>query len=350
MTKEEAVTRLSYADSGVNIDAQSRFVERIKGLVKKTPRQGVLSGVGGFAAMYELPLDKYASPVLVSGSDGVGTKLKLAHLLNKHDTIGIDLVAMCVNDVLCHRADPLYFLDYFATGRLNIEQAEAVISGIVEGCQQAGISLIGGETAELPGLYHGDDYDLAGFCVGIVDKPQVIDASKVKAGDAVLALASSGPHSNGYSLIRKVVELAADGVDTALGSQSLGEALLEPTRIYVRSLQALWARVDVHGLAHITGGGMVENLPRVLPGNMKAVLSRNSWQWPEVFNWIQTRGNVADSEMMRTFNLGVGMMVVVAQEEAELALDILSSEGESVWQIGTVEFSGDGSSEGVQWK
>ena len=351
MSKQEVFDRLSYADSGVDIDAQADFVDTVKRLVKKTPRDGVLSGVGGFAALYELPLERYASPVLVSGSDGVGTKLKLAHLLNKHDTVGIDLVAMCVNDVLCHRADPLYFLDYFATGRLNVVQAEAVLTGIVEGCKQAGISLIGGETAELPGLYHGDDYDLAGFCVGIADKSHIISPSEVSAGDVVLALASSGPHSNGYSLIRKVIELAAEGVDTPLDSgETLGEALLKPTRIYARSLQALWSHVHVHGFAHITGGGLVENVPRALPENLQAVLSQASWQWPEVFKWIQSRGNVADSEMKRTFNLGVGMTLIVAEKDMSRAIDILQSEGETVWQLGVIETAPDGVASGVQWR
>ncbi len=339
MTEDNQTTGLTYAASGVDIEAQAQLVERIKRLAHATPRTGVVSGVGGFAALYELPLDKYPQPILVSGSDGVGTKLKLAHAMNRHDTIGIDLVAMCVNDVLCHRADPLYFLDYFATGMLNLDQAEDIIKGIAAGCIQAGMALIGGETAELPGLYHGDDYDLAGFCVGLVDKSRMLSPQQVEVGDAVLAIASSGPHSNGYSLIRRIVELAPAGFATELGGRRLGEILLEPTKIYVRSLQALWSLIDLHGLAHITGGGLLENTPRILPEYTSAVLDLNTWQWPEIFTWLQARGNVADSEMFKTFNLGVGMLVVVAAADVEQAINILQQQGEQVWRIGVIDKS-----------
>jgi phosphoribosylformylglycinamidine cyclo-ligase len=330
---------LTYAESGVDIKAQSTLVERIKGLAASTPRKGVVSGIGGFAALYELPLHQYPQPLLVSGSDGVGTKLKLAHALNRHDTIGIDLVAMCVNDVLCHRADPLYFLDYFATGQLNVDQATDIIRGIAEGCSRAGISLIGGETAELPGLYHGDDYDLAGFCVGIVDKKTMITPERVIPGDALIALASSGAHSNGYSLIRRVVEQSQVGLDFMIADKTLGDWLIEPTRIYVSALQSLWQRVEVHGMAHITGGGLVENCPRFLPAYTQARLSRDSWDWPELFTWLQARGNIADSEMLKTFNLGVGMVIAVAQEDVAKVLDHLAMQQEKAWVIGEVEAS-----------
>jgi phosphoribosylformylglycinamidine cyclo-ligase len=336
MSKQDKAVGLTYAASGVDIEAQSQLVEKIKQLASATPRQGVVSGVGGFAALYELPLNVYSQPIMVSGSDGVGTKLKLAQALGKHDTIGIDLVAMCVNDVLCHRADPLYFLDYFATGLLNVDQAADIIKGIAAGCVEAGMALIGGETAELPGIYHGDDYDLAGFCVGMVDKKNLLLPEKVNEGDVILALGSSGPHSNGYSLIRKVVELAPAGFDTQLSNRSLGEILLEPTKIYAKSLQALWSSVDIHGLAHITGGGLVENTPRILPEHTCALLRRDTWQWPEVFTWLQARGNIADNEMLKTFNLGVGMLVVLAAEDAGRAIEILQQQGENVWRIGSV--------------
>jgi phosphoribosylformylglycinamidine cyclo-ligase len=339
MTHDDQTTGLTYAASGVDIEAQANLVERIKRLAQATPRSGVVSGVGGFAALYELPLATYPQPILVSGSDGVGTKLKLAHAMSRHDTIGIDLVAMCVNDVLCHRADPLYFLDYFATGMLNVDQAEEIIKGIATGCTQAGMALIGGETAELPGLYHGDDYDLAGFCVGMVDKSKMFTPQQVEVGDAVLAIASSGPHSNGYSLIRRIVELAPAGYDTDLGGQCLGDILLEPTKIYAKSLQALWSSIDLHGLAHITGGGLIENTPRILPEFTSAVLDLESWKWPEIFTWLQSHGNVADSEMFKTFNLGVGMLVVLAESDVEQAIDILQQQGEQVWRMGVIEKS-----------
>ena len=329
-------TPLTYRDAGVDIDAGNELVERIKPLVAATRRPGVLTGIGGFGGLFELPTG-YRRPVLVSGTDGVGTKLKLALAAGVHDGIGIDLVAMCANDVIVQGAAPLYFLDYYATGRLDIERATAVVAGIAEGCRQAGAALIGGETAELPGMYQGDDYDLAGFCVGLVEYDEIIDGSRIRAGDALVALGSSGPHSNGYSLIRRVLERSGAGLDDPLGDAPLGTQLLAPTRIYVKPLLALIEALEVRGLAHITGGGLPENLPRVLPGNCRAVVDTASWSLPAVFGWLAEQGGIERAELFRTFNCGVGMVVVVAAEAAEAAVDILSSHGENAWILGRVE-------------
>jgi phosphoribosylformylglycinamidine cyclo-ligase len=329
-------TPLTYRDAGVDIDAGNELVERIKPLVAATRRPGVLTGIGGFGGLFELPTG-YRRPVLVSGTDGVGTKLKLALAAGVHDGIGIDLVAMCANDVIVQGAEPLYFLDYYATGRLDIERAAAVVAGIAEGCRQAGAALIGGETAELPGMYQGDDYDLAGFCVGLVEYDEIIDGSRIRAGDALVALGSSGPHSNGYSLIRRVLERSGAGLDDPLGDAPLGTQLLAPTRIYVKPLLALIEALEVRGLAHITGGGLPENLPRVLPENCRAVVDTASWKLPPVFDWLAEQGGIERAELFRTFNCGVGMVVIVAAEAAQATVDILTSRGENAWILGRVE-------------
>ncbi|MCW8908100.1 MAG: phosphoribosylformylglycinamidine cyclo-ligase [Sedimenticola sp.] len=327
---------LSYRDAGVDIDAGNSLIEQIKPIVKNTFRPGVLTGLGGFGALFELPLDRYREPVLVSGTDGVGTKLRLALALQKHDTIGIDLVAMCVNDIIVTGAEPLFFLDYYATGHLDVEVATSVIRGIAEGCRLSGAALTGGETAEMPGIYETGDYDLAGFCVGIVEKSRIIEPARVKAGDVLIGLASSGPHSNGYSLIRKILEVSDADLQQPLGETTLGEALLQPTRIYVKSLLALHQAVDIHAMAHITGGGLPENLPRVLPDNTRAVIDSRSWERPAVFNWLQAQGNVQESEMLRTFNCGVGMVVCVAESDAEEAMKRLHDAGENAWRLGHI--------------
>lgn len=332
----DSPTSLTYRDAGVDIDAGNALVDRIKPVVASTRRAGVLSGIGGFGGLFELPAG-YRQPVLVSGTDGVGTKLKLAIESGRHDTIGIDLVGMCVNDVVVQGAEPLFFLDYYATGRLVVDVAAEVVAGIADGCRQAGAALIGGETAELPGLYQGEDYDLAGFCVGIVEKDEIIDGSGVGAGDAIIALASSGPHSNGYSLIRKVLERSGAGPGDALGDTTLGEALLAPTRIYVRPLLALNQAIEIRAMAHITGGGLPENLPRVLAPGLRARIDTGSWVMPEVFRWLEQEGNLARSELFRTFNCGVGMVVIVAAEAAEGTVDILNSHGERAWIAGHIE-------------
>ncbi len=326
---------ISYKDAGVDIDAGNALVERIKGTAKRTRRPEVLGGLGGFGALCELP-SRYREPVLVSGTDGVGTKLRLAMDLNKHDTIGIDLVAMCVNDLVVCGAEPLFFLDYYATGKLNVDIAADVVNGIGEGCLQAGAALVGGETAEMPGMYEGEDYDLAGFCVGVAEKSEVIDGSKVKPGQALTGLASSGPHSNGYSLIRKIIEVTNADLNVEVDGQPLADALMAPTRIYVKPVLKLIETLPVHAISHITGGGLQENLPRVLPENAKAVVDLNSWQRPEVFNWLQRGGNVDEYEMYRTLNCGVGMIIVVDQEQAQAAIDLLNAEGENAWQIGHI--------------
>jgi len=332
---------LSYRDAGVDIDAGAALVERIKPAVARTKRPGVLGGLGGFGALFELPVDRYKQPVLVSGTDGVGTKLKLAIELNRHDTIGIDLVAMCVNDILVTGAEPLFFLDYYATGKLEVEVGASVISGIAAGCEQAGCALVGGETAEMPGMYDVGDYDLAGFCVGVVEKARIIDGSAVKVGDALIGIGSSGPHSNGYSLVRKIVAVSGADLNMTFDGATLGERLLAPTRIYVKPLLKLMETVDVHALAHITGGGLLENIPRVMPDNTRAVISATSWQRPAVFDWLQEHGNVADTEMHRTFNCGIGMVLVVADAQAEAVMTQLHAAGEAAWRIGSIE-SGDG--------
>lgn len=328
---------LSYKDAGVDIDAGEALVERIKVIAKRTRRSGILGGIGGFGALCEIP-SGYKEPVLVSGTDGVGTKLKLAMDLGIHNTIGIDLVAMCANDLIVSGAEPLFFLDYYATGKLDVDTAASVIEGIGQGCEQAGCALVGGETAEMPGMYTGDDYDLAGFCVGVVEKSQIIDGSRVKIGDALIGIASSGPHSNGYSLIRKIISTNKSKLNEKLSNkQTIGEALLAPTRIYVKTLLRVIKEFDVRSLAHITGGGLTENIPRVLPQNAKAVLDTRSWQRPEIFDWLQQKGNVKDLEMHRTFNCGIGMVMCVPVEQVENAMSMLRSLGEKAYLIGTIE-------------
>ena len=304
-----------------------------------------MAGLGGFGALFELPKG-YDEPVLVSGTDGVGTKLKLALELNRHDHIGIDLVAMCVNDLIVAGAEPLFFLDYYATGKLDVEIATRVVTGIGEGCELAGASLVGGETAEMPGMYEGEDYDLAGFCVGIVEKSKIIDGSKVAAGDVLIGLPASGPHSNGYSLIRKIIEVSQADLQQDIGGTSLGEALMQPTRIYVKALLELFKQVDIRALSHITGGGLLENIPRVLPADSVAVIDTNSWQQPAVFKWLQSNGNVTDTEMYRTFNCGVGMVIVVAEEDQAETLSLLTKAGEAPWIIGHIK-QNSGSEEAV---
>ena len=327
---------LSYAQAGVDIDAGNALIERIKPVVKNTFRPGVMTGLGGFGALFEIPLDRYREPVLVSGTDGVGTKLKLAMQLGQHEGIGIDLVAMCVNDIVVAGAEPLFFLDYYASGKLDLDTATTVISGIARGCELAGCALTGGETAEMPGMYAEGDYDLAGFAVGIVEKSQILQPDKVAAGDVLLGLASSGPHSNGYSLIRKVLDVSAAPLDQALGDTTLGDTLIAPTRIYVKSLLALLADVEVHALAHITGGGLTENLPRVLPKHHSADIRRDSWSLPTVFAWLREQGNIAETELLRTFNCGIGMVVCVPAETANRATEILRQQGETVYRIGEI--------------
>ena len=334
-------TSLSYKDAGVDIDAGNALVDRIKGVAKRTARPEVMGGLGGFGALCEIP-EGYKQPVLVSGTDGVGTKLRLAMDLAKHDTIGIDLVAMCVNDLVVAGAEPLFFLDYYATGKLNIDTAADVVTGIGKGCELAGAALVGGETAEMPGMYEGDDYDLAGFCVGVVEKSEIIDGTKVKAGDALIGLASSGPHSNGYSLIRKIIEVSDADLNQEIEGKKLSDALLEPTRIYVKSILSLMKQQQVNALSHITGGGLLENIPRVLPANTKAVINTNSWVLPGVFQWLQSAGNVESREMYRTFNCGVGMVICVPADTKDQALAALKASGESAWIIGHVADALDG--------
>ncbi|ELR64324.1 Phosphoribosylformylglycinamidine cyclo-ligase [Photobacterium marinum] len=330
---------LSYKDAGVDIDAGNALVDRIKGVVKRTHRPEVMGGIGGFGALCSLPT-KYKEPVLVSGTDGVGTKLRLAMDLNKHDTIGIDLVAMCVNDLIVQGAEPLFFLDYYATGKLDVDTAADVVAGIGEGCIQSGCALIGGETAEMPGMYHGEDYDVAGFCVGVVEKADIIDGSKVTAGDALIAIASSGPHSNGFSLVRKIIEVSQADLNQQLEGKALSEHLLEPTKIYVKSTLKMMESCDVHAISHITGGGFWENIPRVLPAGTKAVIDGNSWQWPVVFNWLQEAGNVDTYEMYRTFNCGVGLVIALPKDQATEAIEILQAEGEQAWLLGEIAVTG----------
>lgn len=334
MTKQ--TPPLSYKDAGVDIEAGNALVERIKGVSKRTQRPEVMGGLGGFGALCQLPTN-YKEPVLVAGTDGVGTKLRLAMDLQKHDTVGIDLVAMCVNDLIVQGAEPLFFLDYYATGKLDVDTAADVVTGIGEGCEQSGCALIGGETAEMPGMYHGEDYDIAGFCVGVVEKSKVIDGSQVAPGDALIALGSSGPHSNGYSLIRKILEVSGEDTNQAFADSTLGETLLTPTRIYVKSALALLKEVEVHALSHITGGGFWENIPRVLPEGTQALVDESSWQWPEIFNWLQQHGNVTREEMYRTFNCGVGMIIALPKDQVEAALKILQGAGEDAWLIGEIQ-------------
>ena len=336
---DQSTQGLSYKDAGVDIDAGNALIERIRPHARRTRRPGVLSGLGGFGALFELPLDRYKEPVLVSGTDGVGTKLKLALDIGRHDTIGIDLVAMCVNDIIVSGAEPLFFLDYYATGKLDIDTASEVIKGIADGCELAGAALAGGETAEMPGMYANEDYDLAGFSVGVVEKSRILDGSKVRAGDILLGLTSSGPHSNGYSLIRKVLERSGAALDSPCGDTTLGNALLAPTRIYVKPLLKLLQDHDLHALAHITGGGLLENIPRVLPANTAAHINISSWPRPTVFDWLAGAGNINETEMLRTFNCGIGMVVVLPEDQLDSVQATLTQAGIENWSIGRISRS-----------
>jgi phosphoribosylformylglycinamidine cyclo-ligase len=332
---------LTYRDAGVDIDAGDELVDRIKPIVRRTMRPEVLAGVGGFGALVGLP-QRYREPVLVSGTDGVGTKLRLAIDTGRHERIGIDLVAMCVNDVAVQGAEPLFFLDYYATGKLSVDVAAKVIAGIAEGCLQAGCALVGGETAEMPGMYHGGDYDLAGFCVGVVERSQIIDGSRVQAGDAIIGLTSSGVHSNGYSLVRKLIQVAGANEQTQLEGRALFDRLLEPTRIYVKSMLQLAAQLPVSGFAHITGGGLTDNIPRVLPEGLAAHLQRKSWHRDPVFDWLAATGSIAPAEMYRTFNCGIGMVVIVPAAHASQALQLLQAAGERASVIGEIRAGNHG--------
>jgi phosphoribosylformylglycinamidine cyclo-ligase len=327
---------LSYKDAGVDIEAGDLLVERIKSVAKRTTRPEVMGGLGGFGALCKIPKG-YEEPVLVSGTDGVGTKLRLALQLNQHDSIGQDLVAMCVNDLLVTGAEPLFFLDYYATGHLNVDVAANVVTGIGVGCELAGCALVGGETAEMPGMYEGEDYDLAGFAVGVVEHSKIIDGSKVKADDVLIALASSGAHSNGYSLLRKILEIKHIDLSSPLDGKALSEVVMAPTRIYVKSVLELCKQVDVHAMAHITGGGLPGNLPRVLPDGLRACIDESSWQWPSLFQFLQQQGQVERFEMYRTFNCGVGMVIAVDAQVADQAIAVLTAQGETAWKIGQIE-------------
>ncbi|MCA1856804.1 phosphoribosylformylglycinamidine cyclo-ligase [Massilia oculi] len=337
---------LSYRDAGVDIDAGDALVEAIKPFAKRTMREGVLGGIGGFGGLFEIS-KKFKEPVLVSGTDGVGTKLKLAFELNRHDTVGIDLVAMSVNDILVQGAEPLFFLDYFACGKLDVPTATAVVKGIAQGCEQSGCALLGGETAEMPGMYPDGEYDLAGFAVGAVEKSQLIDGSKITPGDVVLGLASSGIHSNGYSLVRKIISVAKPDLEADFHGRKLADVLMAPTRIYVKPLLALMGAMEVKGMVHITGGGLVENIPRVLAENLTAVLDSKSWQMPPLFGWLQQHGGVLDAEMHRVFNCGIGMTVIVAKENADAAMAQLQAAGETVYRIGEIRAREEGQAQTV---
>jgi phosphoribosylformylglycinamidine cyclo-ligase len=337
---------LSYRDAGVDIDAGDALVEAIKPFAKRTMREGVMGGIGGFGALFEIS-KKYKEPVLVSGTDGVGTKLKLAFQLNRHDTVGIDLVAMSVNDILVQGAEPLFFLDYFACGKLDVPTATDVIKGIAKGCELAGCALIGGETAEMPSMYPDGEYDLAGFAVGAVEKSRIIDGSKITPGDVVLGLASSGAHSNGYSLVRKIISVAQPDLNADFHGRRLADVLMEPTHIYVKPLLALMASMEVKGMVHITGGGLVENVPRVLQNNLTAVLQRDAWTMPPLFSWLQQHGGVADAEMHRVFNCGIGMAVIVAKENADAAIAQLKAAGETVTRIGEIREREEGQAQTI---
>ncbi|OUR80665.1 phosphoribosylformylglycinamidine cyclo-ligase [Colwellia psychrerythraea] len=332
---------LSYKDAGVDIDAGNALVENIKGAVKRTTRPEVMGGLGGFGSVCQLPTG-YKEPVLVAGTDGVGTKLRLAIDLAKHDTVGIDLVAMCVNDLIVQGAEPLFFLDYYATAKLDVAVASSVVEGIAEGCIQSGCALVGGETAEMPGMYHKGDYDIAGFCVGVAEKSRLIDGTNVAAGDQLIALGASGPHSNGFSLIRKVLEVNNTDTNELLEGKKIADHLLEPTKIYVKSVLELLKNVDVHALSHITGGGFWENIPRVLPETAQAVIKGDSWQWPSIFNWLQENGNITEHEMYRTFNCGVGMVIVVPADKVAQSIEVLTAHGENAWHIGEIADKADG--------
>jgi phosphoribosylformylglycinamidine cyclo-ligase len=329
-------TSLSYRDAGVDMDAGDRLVENIKPFAKRTMRPEVLSGIGGFGGLVEIS-KKYKEPVLVSGTDGVGTKLKLAFELNRHDTVGIDLVGMSVNDILVQGAEPLFFLDYFACGKLDVEAATEVIKGIAYGCEQSGCALIGGETAEMPGMYPVGEYDLAGFAVGVVEKANIITGENIKAGDVVLGLGSNGAHSNGYSLVRKIIERSHPDLNAKFdGDRTLADVIMAPTRIYVKPLLALMQALTIKGMAHITGGGLTENVPRILPTNVVADLDSKTWKTPKLFDWLREQGNVQPQEMFRTFNCGIGMVVIVSKEDASKAITQLQAAGEQVWQIGQI--------------
>ena len=331
------MANLTYKEAGVDIDAGEELVERIKAPVKRTNRPEVIGGLGGFGALTRIP-ERYKKPVLVSGTDGVGTKLRLAIDLKRHATVGQDLVAMCVNDLIVQGAEPLFFLDYYATGHLDVDTAATVVTGIARGCEMAGCALVGGETAEMPGMYESGDYDLAGFSVGVVEESGIIDGSQVKAGDALVAIASSGPHSNGYSLIRKILEVSGTRplTETLPSGRLIADALMEPTRIYVKPVLKLLETVKVHALAHITGGGFWENIPRVLPEGTCAACNASSWQWPEIFNFLMEKGGVSRHEMYRTFNCGVGMIAVVAREDTERTIASLKASGENAWHLGEI--------------
>jgi phosphoribosylformylglycinamidine cyclo-ligase len=333
MTERAPVT---YREAGVDIDAGDELIERIKPAVRRSMRREVLGGIGGFGALVEIPLDRYRKPVLVSGTDGVGTKLRLAIDTGRHDTVGVDLVAMCANDVVVQGAEPLFFLDYFATGKLDVDVGARVIAGIVDGCVQAGCALVGGETAEMPGMYHGEDYDLAGFCVGVVEKDRIIDGSATAAGDVVLGLPSSGPHSNGFSLIRKILQVSGANLETVLDGTALIDLLMAPTRIYIKPLLALLRDLPVHGLSHITGGGLIDNIPRVIPDGLEVVLERKSWPRAAVFEWLQAQGRVADGEMYRVFNCGIGMTIQIAARDAGRAVAMLKDADQPALVIGEV--------------
>ena len=334
-THSTNTTSISYRDAGVDIEAGDALIEEIKPFAKRTMRPEVLAGIGGFGSLFEMP-KKYKNPVLVSGTDGVGTKLRLAFEWNRHDTIGQDLVAMSVNDILVQGAEPLFFLDYFACGKLTVDTAATVVGGIAKGCELSGCALIGGETAEMPGMYPPGEYDLAGFAVGAVEKSKIITGATIAPGDVVLAIASSGAHSNGYSLVRKIIERAGAKPSDDLGGRPLGDVVMEPTQIYVKPLLKLINEINVKGMAHITGGGLVDNVPRVLPENTQAVLHRDSWQMPELFRWLQMKGGVADAEMVRVFNCGIGMVVIVSTAQADAAIQSLKAEGLHAWTVGEV--------------
>ena len=328
-------TGLSYKDAGVDIEAGDALVDRIKSVAKRTKRPEVMGGLGGFGALCKIPKG-YEEPVLVSGTDGVGTKLRLALNLNRHDTIGQDLVAMCVNDLLVCGAEPLFFLDYYATGHLNVDVAANVVTGIGAGCELAGCALVGGETAEMPGMYEGEDYDLAGFCVGVVEQSKIIDGTKVKSGDVLIGVASSGAHSNGYSLLRKILDVKNVDLTQIVDGRPLADVAMEPTRIYVKSILELLKHVDVHAMAHITGGGLPGNLPRVLPNGAQAIVNESSWEWPTLFQLLQKEGGVEQFEMYRTFNCGVGMVLVVDANEADKTVELLTTLGEKAWAMGHI--------------
>ena len=334
-TENQANAGLSYKDAGVDIDAGDALVERIKPYAKKTMREGVLNGLGGFGALFEIS-KKYQNPVLVSGTDGVGTKLKLAFEWGFHDTVGIDLVAMSVNDILVQGAEPLFFLDYFACGKLDIDTAANVIKGIAQGCEQSNCALIGGETAEMPTMYPDGEYDLAGFAVGAVEKDKIINGSTISAGDVILGLASNGVHSNGFSLVRKVLEVSKADLNMDMGGVTLQQAISAPTRIYVKPILATLEQINIKGMAHITGGGLTENVPRVLPDGLQAVIHANSWTRSPLFQWLQQAGNISDDEMHRVFNCGIGMVVIVSANDADKACEILSAQGETVFTLGEI--------------